>query len=143
MEYFTPGSALLGGTLIGLSAAILWIGTGRVAGISGILGQLLPPGSDAPWRIAFLVSLVLGALGGAYATALATGSTTIAVPQMAADPLTLTIAGLLVGVGTRIGNGCTSGHGVCGLARYSVRSMAAVFTFFSIAMLTVALRGGV
>lgn len=142
MEYFTPISALVGGTLIGLSAAILWIGTGRVAGVSGIMGQLLPPGSDATWRIAFLLSLVLGALGAGFAVALVNGTATPAVPQLVGDPLTLTIAGLATGIGTRLGNGCTSGHGVCGLARYSARSGAAVLTFFSVAMITVALRGG-
>jgi hypothetical protein len=121
MTQFTPVSATIGGALIGLSASWLWLALGRVAGISGILGAITR--AEAGWRVAFLVGLIgastlFGLLGGS-------------VPWHAPDgswPV-LVAGGLLVGFGTQLGSGCTSGHGVCGLARLSPRSLAATLTF--------------
>ncbi len=125
-------TSLLGGALIGLAAAWLLIAEGRIAGISGILGRLLArPDRDTPWRLAFVVGL----LAGPVAYLVASGRWP-AVDVTASWP-TLAVAGLLVGFGTRIGSGCTSGHGVCGLARLSPRSLAAVLLFMTSAMLTV------
>ncbi|MCW5721987.1 MAG: YeeE/YedE family protein [Devosia sp.] len=148
MENFTPLTSALGGTLIGLACAVLWLGNGRIAGISGIFGQLLPPAQTVVWRLVFLGALVAGAwgaarlfpalgVGGAVPTALVPPPAGWAVPM----PLWLVVSGLLIGFGTKIGNGCTSGHGVCGLARLSLRSLVAVGVFFSIAILTVTLSG--
>lgn len=148
MESFTPLTAALGGTLIGLAAAVLWLGNGRIAGISGIFGQLLPPARTVIWRLVFLAALI----GATWATARLfpeLGSGGIAPSQLVAPPegwavsmpVWLVIAGLLTGLGTRIGNGCTSGHGVCGLARLSPRSLVAVLVFFSFAILTVTITG--
>ncbi len=150
MEAFTPLTAALGGTLIGLAAAVLWLGNGRIAGISGIFGQLLPPAQTVVWRLVFLVALV----GGAWASArlfpeLGVGGVepaTLVAPPAAwgvPPPVWLIVAGLLIGFGTKIGNGCTSGHGVCGLARLSLRSLVAVLVFFSVAILTVTVTGTV
>ncbi len=128
MTSFTPLSGLLGGMLIGLSAALLLWGNGRVAGISGILGGIRR--GDALWRVAFLIAMGAGGM-----TALALLNKSVPAPD--ASPLLLISAGLLVGFGTRLGSGCTSGHGVCGLARLSVRSQVAVMVFMATAMLTV------
>lgn len=123
---------LAGGALIGGSAALLLLGNGRIAGISGILGGLLGPfGRDTAWRAVFLVGLLLGpvlyrGLAGHWP----------AVRIEASWPV-LAVAGLLVGYGTRLGSGCTSGHGVCGLARLSPRSFAAVAIFMAAAAITV------
>ena len=132
MENFTPVSAAGGGLLIGLSAALLWVAKGRIAGISGILGGLgaARPG-DVAWRAAFLAGLmaaplIYGAVGGG-----------LPGPTEAASPALLIVAGLLVGFGTRLGSGCTSGHGVCGLARLSPRSLAATGLFMASAAATV------
>jgi uncharacterized membrane protein YedE/YeeE len=126
-------SAALGGALIGLSAVLLMGLIGRIAGVSGIVANLLPP-TPAPgslWRIGFLAGLVLGPL----AVALITGDTGIGAPAV---PLVLLIpAGVLVGVGTTLGSGCTSGHGICGLARLSPRSIVAVATFMGAGIATV------
>ena len=128
---FTPWSALAGGVLIGSAAAMLVLLNGRVAGVSGIVGGLLKPArEDAGWRVAFLVGLAGAPL--AYAL--------IAVvprPQIDAGYLALVAAGLLVGVGTRYGAGCTSGHGVCGLSRLSPRSLAATAAFMGAGFATV------
>lgn len=121
--HFTPGSALAGGLIIGAAAAAFILLNGRVAGISGILGGLLRPApGDIGWRLAFL----LGLAGAPLAYALV--ATPLAA-TVAADELTLAAAGLLVGLGTRYGAGCTSGHGVCGLSRRSPRSLAATAVF--------------
>jgi uncharacterized membrane protein YedE/YeeE len=128
----TPALALLGGLLIGLAAALLLLWNGRIAGISGILGGALGrPRGDLAWRLAFLVGLPAGAF---LYSLIAQGRVPI---QIDASLGTLVIAGILVGVGTRLGNGCTSGHGVCGVARGSRRSIAATATFMGIAALTV------
>ena len=139
MAAFTPWSALIGGMLIGLSAAVLMLGTGRVAGVSGIFGRLPEMGSDLIWRVVFLAGLVAGAwltaqmgwidgqvrpgFTGAYAW------------------VGLVVAGLAVGVGTRFGGGCTSGHGICGMSRFSVRSIVAVLVFMVVGFVTASLMG--
>jgi uncharacterized protein len=123
---FTPWSALAGGLLIGLAAAMFVLLNGRIAGISGILGGLLRPvRSDIGWRVAFIAGLV--------GAPLAYGMFSALPPvQVDAGYGLLVAAGLLVGVGTRYGAGCTSGHGVCGLARLSPRSLAATATFMGV-----------
>lgn len=148
MDSFTPLTAALGGSLIGLAAAVLWLGNGRIAGISGIFGQLLPPAQTIVWRLVFLVALVAGAWGAARLfPQLGVGGTVpahlVAPPEGWAipKPVWLVVAGLLTGFGTKLGNGCTSGHGVCGLARLSRRSFAAVAIFFAVAILTVTVTG--
>ena len=124
--------AVLGGTLIGGAASGLLLFTGRIAGISGIVAGLLPPRSgDVGWRVSFVLGLLAG---GVLLLQLAPQSFDDA-PRPSST--LLIVAGLLVGVGTRIGNGCTSGHGVCGLSRRSPRSLAATATFMAIGMLTV------
>ena len=129
---FTPLPALGGGILIGLSAALLLLGIGRIAGISGILDSALKPaGAETSWQFAFLVGLLASVplllLAGVELPSIHTDAT---LPVVA-------LAGLLVGFGTRLGSGCTSGHGVCGLARGSARSLAATLTFMTFAVLTV------
>lgn len=135
MTHFTPFAAIAGGALIGLSATLLWTGIGRIAGISGIVGRpILGPVDDTadwPWRAAFLVGLVAAP----RLCALVEGHLPHVV--LALHPAVLVTAGLLVGFGTRLGSGCTSGHGVCGLARFSPRSMAATALFLSTALITV------
>jgi hypothetical protein len=123
--------ALAGGVLIGLSATLLLWLNGRVAGVSGILnGVLFPHARDVAWRAAFLLGLV-GAAG--LYMALVPGA---AQPRVDFPRAGLVVAGLLVGFGTRMGNGCTSGHGVCGIGRLSARSLAAVTTFMATAITT-------
>ena len=148
MNAFSPIPALIGGGLIGLASAVLWLGNGRIAGISGIFGQLLPPAATtALWRAVFLVALVAGTLLAAHVVpGLGVGgpagrpAALVAAPLWTGvpTPVWLAAAGLLTGIGTRIGNGCTSGHGVCGLARLSLRSLVAVIVFFAVAVVTVA-----
>ena len=131
---FTPYSALLGGALIGLSAAVLLLFKGRIAGISGIAGGvILPEKGDIPWRILFLVGLVVG--GVLYQ--LLGISPSVESIQPVTGKVGLILAGLLVGIGSALGTGCTSGHGICGLARRSVRSLVATLTFMLTAMITV------
>jgi uncharacterized membrane protein YedE/YeeE len=148
MESFSPVPATIGGLLIGLASAILWIGNGRIAGISGIFGQLLPPARTVIWRLVFLVALIAGAwFASLLFPSLGVGGNEPARLVTAPDgwgigtPLWLGIAGLLTGFGTKIGNGCTSGHGICGLARLSTRSFVAVGIFFGVAIVTVAITG--
>jgi uncharacterized protein len=134
MANFTPLSAAIGGVLIGVSAVLLMLLTGRIAGISGILGGILDfRANDKAWRIAFIaglvaVPLIAGAIG--YA---------VPMPEMPASWVVIVAAGLLVGFGTRMGGGCTSGHGICGVARLSVRSIAATGIFMLTAIVTVAI----
>lgn len=132
MADFNPLTALLGGVFIGVSATLLWAGLGRVAGISGIAGGLLrrDPGETA-WRVSFLVGL-LGA--GALLFALSPSGFRVDIQRSA---VAMIAAGLLVGFGTRLGSGCTSGHGVCGMSRLSLRSLAAVLTFMVTGALSV------
>lgn len=128
---FTPWASLAGGLLIGLASAMfLWL-NGRIAGISGIVGGLLSPvKGDVGWRIAFLLGLV----SASFVYALLAPLPEVRVD---ADTLTLIAAGLLVGIGTRYGSGCTSGHGVCGLSRRSPRSLAATLAFMGAGFATV------
>jgi uncharacterized protein len=125
------GMAIAGGVLIGLASSLLILLNGRIAGISGILGGLLHPGTnDVAWRFTFLAGLVVSPLVyGLLAT--------LPVVEVEAKPWLLILAGLLVGFGTRLGSGCTSGHGVCGIARVSRRSIAATLVFIASGMLTV------
>jgi hypothetical protein len=134
MESFTPLASTLGGVLIGLAAVLLLFGLGRVAGISGIFaGFLRPRDSGFTWRAAFLGGLVLG---GVIASQLA--PELFAITGNAVQPLVVVaLAGLLVGFGTRMGGGCTSGHGVCGISRLSARSMIATATFMATGVITV------
>jgi len=132
MAPFDPVSAALGGALIGLAATLLMLLTGRIAGIAGIFGDLVHlAGGDRMWRLAFVVGLIAAPL------ALAATGHALRAPAMPIWP-TVVIAGLLVGFGTRLGNGCTSGHGICGIARLSPRSIVATVTFMATAMLVVA-----
>jgi hypothetical protein len=133
MANFTPISAAIGGALIGLSAASLLLLLGRIAGISGIFGGLMAPGaSDRGWRVAFIAGLLL-----APVTAMLSGYD-VPLPAMPTNWWVVIGAGLLVGFGSRMGNGCTSGHGVCGIARLSPRSIAATVVFMATAVITVA-----
>ncbi len=130
-DAFTPWSSLAGGVLIGLSAALLILGSGRVAGISGIVGGLLKPGgADTTWRLAFLGGLLSAPLLWRLFAALPEA-------QPVAGGGLLVVAGLLVGIGTRYGSGCTSGHGVCGLSRLSPRSLVATLAFMGAGFVTV------
>jgi uncharacterized membrane protein YedE/YeeE len=132
LEHFTPYSATLGGVLIGLSASWLLLATGRIAGISGILGGLLGPANgDKLWRGLFVAGLV----GGCWIVRWASDDAIAVTISVSAKELLL--AGMLVGFGTRMANGCTSGHGVCGIARLSPRSIAATLTFMASGALTV------
>ncbi|MDQ2077805.1 YeeE/YedE family protein [Marinimicrobium sp. ABcell2] len=131
MTEFTPISGLIGGILIGVASVLMLWGTGRITGISGIFGGLLTPArGDVSWRAAFIAGLVLGGL----LWPLITG-TSLPVDLQVSWPWML-VAGLLVGFGTRLGGGCTSGHGVCGIGRRSMRSVVAVVTFMISAVVT-------
>ena len=131
---FTPVTSLLGGALIGLSAVVLLASHGRIAGISGIVSRILPPSVDKaglPQAIIFLIGLLLAAPLWFFLTGAAP------VQMVSGNGLLLVIAGLLVGFGSVIGNGCTSGHGVCGISRGSARSIAATIIFMATAFVTV------
>jgi uncharacterized protein len=128
---FTPWSALAGGILIGLAAAMLVLLNGRIAGISGVLGGLFKPKrGDVGWRVAFVAGLVMAPL--VYGLVKGLPAT-----RIEADAGVLALAGMLVGVGTRYGAGCTSGHGVCGLSRLSLRSLVATIAFMVAGWVTV------
>lgn len=132
---FTPWSSLAGGMLIGLAAALLIVLLGRIAGISGIVGALLQRSSWASvanwgWRAAFVIGIVAAPLVWQLIAPLPP-------MEMPSNPLVIVLAGLLVGFGTRLGSGCTSGHGVCGLSRLSLRSLAATLTFIGAGAATV------
>ncbi|MBM4258944.1 MAG: YeeE/YedE family protein [Deltaproteobacteria bacterium] len=132
MENFTPLASLGGGLLIGLSASLLLLCDGKIAGISGIVGGLLSPTqNDTAWRVLFLVGLLTEGL---LFSLLAPQVFAISISR---STIALVLAGLLVGFGTRLGNGCTSGHGVCGISRFSVRSIVATVTFMITAIVTV------
>lgn len=138
MENFTPISSLVGGIILGLSATLLLI-SGRIAGVSGILSNLVPPQSgDSLWRVLFIAGLILGAA--AYPLFGGDISFVTLNPYQLSDNahyILLIMAGLLVGGGTYIGAGCTSGHGICGLGRLSLRSFSAVMIFMAVAIVTV------
>jgi uncharacterized protein len=131
MHDFTPIPALIGGALIGVAASILLAASGRVAGISGIVGGLLlRTRGDVLWRALFVLGLVSAGFVGRW----------VAPDSLSASPrglIAVAVAGLLVGMGTKLGNGCTSGHGVCGLSRFSVRSLVATVTFISAGIIAV------
>lgn len=132
MENFTPLASSLGGALIGLGAAVMLFGLGRIAGISGIFGGLLVHKTgDVAWRIAFLLGLVGGglAMSGLWPALFA-----VSIDR---SLLTVAVAGVFVGFGTRMGNGCTSGHGVCGISRKSPRSLVATMSFMATGAVTV------
>ncbi len=138
MHNFTPLSALLGGALIGIAASMMLWFNGRITGVSGIVGDLLRPRKDeVDWRLAFLLGLFVG------------GLVLLARAPQAFETFgdrsfgAVAVAGLLVGVGTRMGNGCTSGHGVCGIPRGSTRSIAATITFILAGAVAVAFVRGV
>jgi len=134
MANFTPISAAIGGALIGISAVLLMLFNGRVAGITGIAAGLLDPASsDRGWRATFIIGLIAAPL-----SAMLLGYI-VPTPQMPSGMVTTVVAGLLVGFGTRLGNGCTSGHGICGMARLSTRSIAATMIFMVTAIIVVAL----
>src|SRR5258706_9037151 len=134
---FTPATALVGGVLIGVAAAILVLMNGRIAGISGIVGGLTRPKSgEVAWRVAFLAGLIAAPLAYAAFTSLPRVTIDATYPE-------LIIAGLLVGLGTRYGSGCTSGHGVCGISRLSPRSLVATLTFMAAGFLMVFVMGHV
>ncbi|MCB9559597.1 MAG: YeeE/YedE family protein [Kofleriaceae bacterium] len=127
--------SLGGGAMIGAAASLLLLGNGRVAGISGIVGALLQRDtSDRDWRFAFVIGLVVAGVIAAIATPGRLGGSVVSLPIVA-------IAGVVVGFGTRLGSGCTSGHGVCGISRLSMRSMIATGTFMATGAATVALVG--
>jgi len=132
MENFTPLESALGGLLIGLASSAMLVLNGRIAGISGIAGGILRrvPG-DTSWRVLFVAGL---AVGGVAAYLVSPGAFAFEVDRSLG---VLAVAGVIVGVGTQMGSGCTSGHGVCGLSRFSKRSLVAVGTFMSTAALTV------
>ena len=128
---FTPWISLAGGLMIGLAVALFLLFNGRIAGISGIVGGLLNPGrGDVAWRIAFVTGLVISPLVFAFAAPLPEVRIEASYPM-------LLIAGLLVGIGTRYGSGCTSGHGICGLSRRSPRSLVATVAFMFAGFVTV------
>jgi len=128
---FTPWASLSGGIVIGIAAAIFVLFNGRIAGISGILGGLLQPKKeDIGWRVAFILGLLLAPL-------LFSAFASLPPIRIEAGSGLLVVAGLLVGIGTRYGSGCTSGHGVCGLSRFSLRSLVATAAFMVTGFLTV------
>ncbi len=132
--HFTPWMSLAGGLVLGLAAALFILLNGRILGISGILGGLLARrAGDTGWRISFL----LGLLAAPASLALLVPAGFIAAPRIEAGPGLIVLAGLLVGFGTRLGSGCTSGHGVCGLSRLSPRSLVATGVFMAAGFATV------
>jgi uncharacterized membrane protein YedE/YeeE len=128
--HFTPWTALAGGALIGLAAALLWWLTGRIAGISGLVGGLLTRPDDWPLRLAFTAGLIAAPLLWQRFAPLPSMELSVSFAWMLAT-------GLVVGVGVKLGSGCTSGHGVCGLARLSPRSLAATLSFMATGFITV------
>jgi uncharacterized membrane protein YedE/YeeE len=139
MAEFDPISALFGGALIGLASVLLMLLTGRIAGISGILGGVLVAGGggkalqDKMWRLAFMAGLIAAPVIGGFV------GWPLPEPAMPASWLVVVAAGLLVGFGARLGGGCTSGHGVCGIARLSARSIVATVIFMASAIVVVAI----
>jgi uncharacterized membrane protein YedE/YeeE len=134
MAEFDPVSAIIGGTLIGTASVLLMLLNGRIAGISGILAGILTISSeDRGWRLAFIAGLIIGPIISGFL------GRPLPEPDMPASWLLIITAGLLVGFGARLGGGCTSGHGVCGIARLSRRSIAATAIFITTAAAVVAI----
>ncbi len=132
--HFTPWASLAGGILLGIASAMFVLLNGRILGISGILGGLLAPkDADTGWRVAF----VLGLLAAPLTLSLFAPADLVSAPRIEAGYALVVVAGLLVGYGTRLGSGCTSGHGVCGLSRLSPRSLVATLSFMGAGFLTV------
>jgi uncharacterized membrane protein YedE/YeeE len=130
-EHFTPWASLAGGLLLGVAAAIFILVHGRILGVSGIVGGLLPPATgDWAWRLTFVAGVLAAPL-------LYQLVATPAAVRIDAEPVMIVVAGLLVGIGTRYGSGCTSGHGICGLSRLSPRSVVATVTFMAAGFVTV------
>ncbi|ARN68232.1 TPA: YeeE/YedE family protein [Vibrio vulnificus] len=135
MTFVVPWESLAGGILLGISALTMLLVNGKVAGISGILTGLLTPKSrDFAWRLMFVVGMVSG---GVLAVTFGAASASVALPT---SGVLIAAAGLLVGIGTRLGNGCTSGHGICGIGRLSKRSIVATAIFMAVAAITVFVR---
>ena len=133
-NHFTPGSSLAGGLMLGLASALFILLNGRILGISGIMGGLIPPRrGDTVWRISFL----LGLFCTPWLVQFVDPARVLEVPRIDASTGTVIVAGLLVGLGTRYASGCTSGHGVCGLSRLSARSMVATGVFMAAGFATV------
>ena len=128
-------NAIIGGTLIGAAAVWLWLSLGRVAGISGIAAQALTKSRVALWPLLFVIGLGIGGWAGIWLTGTSTATSELSALEVAL----FACGGLLVGFGTRLGSGCTSGHGVCGNARLSKRSITATLTFLAVGMLTATL----
>ncbi len=133
-DYAQPVQGLVGGLMIGVAAAIMLLGNGRIAGVSGMAARALGLGGGAPRALA--VAFVTGLPLGAALVALFTGPVTARFPM---SLTVLAVAGLIVGIGTRLGSGCTSGHGVCGMSRLSKRSIVATLTFMATGFVTVAI----
>ena len=132
MENFTPVASLIGGMLIGLSVSVMLLFSGKIAGISGIVGGILSPAqNDTQWRLLFLGGLLAGGLLVGFS------SSHVFAIEIERSWVALILAGLLVGFGSRFGSGCTSGHGVCGISRFSPRSLVATMTFISTGALVV------
>jgi uncharacterized membrane protein YedE/YeeE len=130
MEFTFPWASLLGGMLLGVSATLLLLFNGKIAGISGIVGRIYKGRKgDTSWRILFVLGMILGGVVSAKALNIVPSAMVVSTPLVL-------IAGLLVGIGTKLGNGCTSGHGICGMGRVSKRSIAATVTFMAVAMAT-------
>ncbi|MCL9776306.1 YeeE/YedE family protein [Vibrio methylphosphonaticus] len=130
MEFTFPWASLLGGMLLGLSATLLLFFNGKIAGISGILGRIYQAKSgDTSWRLLFVLGMVVGGV-------LSAKLLNVAPAEMVVSTPLVLVAGLLVGLGTKLGNGCTSGHGICGMGRLSKRSIVATMTFMAVAMAT-------
>ncbi|MGR2989255.1 YeeE/YedE family protein [Vibrio vulnificus] len=135
MTFVVPWESLVGGILLGISALTMLLVNGKVAGISGILtGLLIPKSRDFAWRLMFVVGMVSG---GVLAVTFGAASASVALPT---SGVLTAAAGLLVGIGTRLGNGCTSGHGICGIGRLSKRSIVATAIFMAVAAMTVFVR---
>ncbi|HAV6900697.1 YeeE/YedE family protein [Vibrio vulnificus] len=135
MTFVVPWESLAGGILLGISALTMLLVNGKVAGISGILtGLLIPKSRDFAWRLMFVVGMVSG---GVLAVTFGAASASVALPT---SGVLIAAAGLLVGIGTRLGNGCTSGHGICGIGRLSKRSIVATAIFMAVAAMTVFVR---
>jgi uncharacterized membrane protein YedE/YeeE len=141
MNHFTPFAALAGGLLIGIASAAFLLLDGRVAGISGMVAGLFePPGEDPSGGYGVRAWFVAGLVGGGAVLALALPASFEAIDSSPSTVLRFALAGLIVGIGSRLGNGCTSGHGVCGLSLRSVRSLAATMTFMAAAIAVVFVR---
>ncbi|EHU4915545.1 YeeE/YedE family protein [Vibrio vulnificus] len=135
MTFVVPWESLVGGILLGISALTMLLVNGKVAGISGILtGLLIPKSRDFAWRLMFVIGMVSG---GVLAVTFGAASASVALPT---SGVLIAAAGLLVGIGTRLGNGCTSGHGICGIGRLSKRSIVATAIFMAVAAMTVFVR---